>query len=253
MIVLHGGGGNARHALLNTGFNNKADAEGFIVVYPNGSGYMNNAMLTWNADRCCKYSMDNNIDDVGFVEAVIDDVSAKYSIDQARIYAAGFSNGGMLAHHLGCRLSRRLAAIAPVAGCVTTPHCEPEDPINVIMFHGTNDLNVPYNGGVGPRALVKLKKKSVEYAVALWKHNNKCEDTPHTRTDGDIRVDSYACPETGTDVVLYTIAGGTHSWPGGKRVFFVEDKPFEGISATDIMWDFFSSHPKRTTGDRDGE
>lgn len=244
VFVMHGGGGNARHAMRNTGFNEKADEEGFIVVYPNGSGRMNNLMLTWNAVECCKYAADNNIDDVGFIDSLIDEMAGEYDIDLNRVYATGLSNGGMLTHHLGCRLSHRLAAVAPVAACVTTPDCEPSDPVSVIIFHGTGDMNVPYEGGVGPRALVKNNRKPVSYAVDLWTDRNDCDEKPDVKINGDVRADTYNCPRTGVDVVLYTLEGGAHSWPGGNKVFFIEDEPFSDISATDVMWDFFAEHPK---------
>jgi len=240
VIMLHGGGANAEHAMKTTGWREKADEENFIVIFPNGAGWSGNSMLTWNAGRCCAYSKDHDIDDAGFVSKIIDLAVEEIGVDASRVYATGFSNGGMMVHALGCEISEKLAAIAPVGGSLEAVDCKPEQPLGVIILHGTDDQNVPYEGGRGKKALVKLEKRPVMFAAEFWKQHDGCAADPVVEENGDVVQ----------KVELYKIIGGTHSWPGGKKLFFVEDDPVDFISATDVIWDFFEEHAKNsdTTG-----
>ncbi|HUJ70694.1 MAG TPA: PHB depolymerase family esterase, partial [Verrucomicrobiae bacterium] len=147
VIVLHGGGGNAEGAIRMTGFNQKADKEGFVVVYPNGSGRLKTRLLTWNSGNCCGYALDSGVDDVGFIRALIDELKKTRAVDPQRVYATGISNGGMMTYRLACELSDKIAAIAPVAGALNLENCQPTRPVSVIIFHGTADEHVLYNGG----------------------------------------------------------------------------------------------------------
>jgi polyhydroxybutyrate depolymerase len=116
VISLHGGGGNAGHQRRVSDFNRLADEKGFIVVYPNGTGQRQDAILTWNGGACCGYAMTNNVDDVGFIRALIAELSNAYAIDPKRIYVTGISNGGIMAYRLACEASDVIAAIAPWRG-----------------------------------------------------------------------------------------------------------------------------------------
>ncbi|MFP5356346.1 MAG: alpha/beta hydrolase family esterase, partial [Gemmatimonadota bacterium] len=118
VIVLHGGGGNASNAESMTGFTRKAEREGFIVVYPEGTARGRVPLLTWNAGHCCGHAMEQRVDDVGFINALIDKLQSTHRIDPDRIYVTGMSNGGMMSHRLGIELSQRIAAIGPVVGAV---------------------------------------------------------------------------------------------------------------------------------------
>ncbi len=115
VVVLHGGGGNAPGAVDMTGFSEKADKEGFVVVYPNGSGRLKNRLLTWNSGNCCGYALDSSADNVGFIRVLIDELEKTRAIDPKRVYATGMSNGGMMTYRLACELSDKIAAAAPVA------------------------------------------------------------------------------------------------------------------------------------------
>ena len=148
LVAMHGGFGSAQQMESSTQLSEKADEEGFIVVYPEGSeGFLN--IRTWNAGGCCGYSQDNDIDDVGFINALLDSLIADHPIDENRIYATGMSNGGMMAYRLACELSDRIAAIAPVAATMVYTDCAMENDIPVIHFHSYLDSNVPYDGGIG--------------------------------------------------------------------------------------------------------
>lgn len=247
VIVLHGGGGNAENIMTTTGFSAKADAAGFIVVYPNGTSRLNNDnLLTWNAGNCCGYALDNNVDDVSFIRALIDELLGRLAVDPARIYATGMSNGGMMCYLLACQLSDKIAAIAPVAGAMGMDNCYPTQPVSVIIFHGTADEHVLYYGGKPLKQVDNHPRidKSVSYAVNFWVKANDCFPVSQKEVMGTIIKETYSGGKDGSEVVLYTIVDGKHAWPGGTSGWLGGDVPTKELSATDVMWDFFASHPK---------
>ena len=203
--------------------------------------------MTWNAGYCCGYSIDNNIDDVGFIRSLIAKLEGSLAIDESRLYATGISNGGMMSYRLALELSDILAAIAPVAGAMNPPQNPPESPLSVIIFHGTADEHVLYKGGAPLQSIDNHDRvdKPVSYAVDYWVNFDGCAVKPVRETNGSIIKDTYGGGKNGTEVVLYTIIGGKHAWPGGKTAWLGGDLPTYEISATDLMWDFFASHPKK--------
>ncbi|VVB60708.1 Esterase PHB depolymerase [uncultured archaeon] len=257
VVVLHGGGGNAGNIEELTGFSKKADAEGFIVVYPDGSGIFDHFLLTWNSGFCCGYALENNIDDVGFIRALVEYLQKNYAINRNMIYVTGMSNGGMMSYRLGAELSDIFAAFAPVAGSIggqateeDSIWCipEPDYPISVIVFHGKNDSRVPYDGGIPTANDTKgaFSYLSVNDSISFFVNHNQCDAFPQRNRSesGNIIMDLYAGGLNNTEVVLYTIVNGTHSWPGGKIGWRNGDVPTIEISATDLIWDFFKDHPK---------
>jgi polyhydroxybutyrate depolymerase len=257
VVVLHGGGGNAENIEDATGFSKKADEEGFIVVYPDGSGRLDRYLLTWNSGFCCGYALENNIDDVGFIRALIGYLQEKYTINRNMIYVTGISNGGMMSYRLGAELSDIVAAIAPVAGSIggkateedpTWCIPEPDYPLSVIIFHGTNDSRVPYDGGIPTANDTKgaFSYLSVNDSVSFFVTHNQCDTFPQRNISksGNIIMDLYTGGLNNTEVVLYTIVNGTHSWPGGKSGWRNGDVPTMEISSTDLIWEFFKDHPK---------
>jgi len=250
VVVFHGGGGNGRNAAHMSGMDAKADREKFIVAYPNGSGRMQETLLTWNTWQCCGYALDNHADDVAFVRAMIEAIARDHAIDRKRIYATGMSNGGMMTYRVGCEMADVFAAIAPVAGALNTDDCKPTEPVSLIAFHGTADQHVRFDGGVPTRTVDTRHPrvdKSVAFAIDFWKREDRCKDAPTSDKKGSIRHEAYRCPATGTAVELYTIDGQGHAWPGGEKGIRAGnvDPPTTEISATDLMWDFFARHPKK--------
>jgi polyhydroxybutyrate depolymerase len=249
VVVFHGGGGNAANAARMTGMDAKADREGFIAVYPDGTGRRPGAtmLLTWNTWRCCGAALNQHADDVSFVRALVNELERDEPIDPRRIYATGISNGGMMTYRVGCELSDVFAAIAPVAGALDTDDCHPASPVSVIVFHGTADQHILFAGGV-PRSSLDPHPRSdnaVAYAVDFWKKRDGCEGAPARERKGSVVHDAYTCRD-GTAVELYAIEGQGHAWPGGQkgRAFGNVDVPTSEISATDVMWEFFRRHPK---------
>lgn len=211
-----------------------ADTAGFIVVYPEGIA---NA---WNVGFFGNYY--TGIDDIGFVNALIDTMIANYSIDANAVYATGMSNGGYLSNRLACELSGRIAAIASVTGPMTdstNAYCNPSRMVPVMHIHGTMDLVVNYNGSANSLGAVEL--------VGFWGQHDSCpvtsSDVPYPNiniTDNctAIRKNYLPCSD-GAEVVLIEITNGGHTWPGAAI-----DVPSLGNTNRDFfasgeIWNFF--------------
>jgi len=206
-------------------------------------------MLTWNAWNCCGAALKNNVNDVGFIKAMIERLGKEYSIDPKRIYATGLSNGAMMAYRLGAELSDKIAAIAPVAGALNAENLHPSNPVSVLIFHGTEDKYILYGGGTPEKLLETVKRvdKPVSYAVSYWVSRDRCKTGPEREVSGQITREIYSGGLNGTEVALYTVKGQGHAWPGGGSglLYGNMDEPTKEISATDIIWDFFKAHPKK--------
>lgn len=245
VIVLHGGGGNGDNAARMTGMSAKADQENFIVVYPDGSGRLGDKLLTWNAGNCCGYAAENNIDDVGFIRALIGQLQREYPLDPQRIYVTGMSNGAMMTQRLACEASDLIVAIGPVAGTLNVA-CQPTQPVAVIAFNGMQDEHVLFQGGPPKKSLDPHPRvdKSVADTISFWVNNNRCGSTPFHTEKGNILRDEYSGCAGDASVVLYTIKDGGHAWPGGQRGSIFGDAPTQEISATDLMGAFFKQHSR---------
>lgn len=246
VMVFHGGGGKAQNAIRTTRFNDLADEEGFIVVYPNGTGPrdLNVEVFTWNGGTCCGNAMLENADDVGFARAVLADVRSIAAVDGKRVYAAGLSNGGIMAYRLACEAADVFAAIGSVAGTLNYAPCKPSRPISVIHFHGTADEHLPYEGGYGPQSIVQVNFASVRDTIKTWLALNDCAPPPRLEEFDNIRHETWGGCSGGSSVELYTIIGGQHAWPGADDPAWAGgDEPTQTISATQLIWEFFKSHP----------
>jgi polyhydroxybutyrate depolymerase len=237
VLVLHGGGQRAESAERMSAMSAKADRENFFVAYPSGTG-RSSRVPTWNSGNCCGYAMENKVDDVAFLRALINKLEDDYSVDPRRIFVTGISNGGMMSYRIGCELADQIAAIAPVEGAQNID-CRPSGPVSVIVFHGTKDRLVPFHGGSTPFQIgSKRSDNSVANAVAFWVKEDGCSPTPQHEENGAVHTDIYSGCKSGTGVALYAIQGGRHSWPGGRP-------SGNSVPATDLMWSFFLRHPKQ--------
>lgn len=201
---------------------------------------------------------DGNTDDVGFLAALIDHISQDYTIDPERVYATGISNGGLMSLRLACELSEKIAAVAPVTAALSEDlyaTCTPSYPISVLIINGTEDPLVPWDGGeitVGRQKRGRVL--STPDTVAFWVAQNNCEPTPaiSQAPDGDpedgtqVRTEVYRQCDNGAAVALYTIAGGGHTWPGGRQYLpeSIAGKTSQEIDANEAICRFFESHAK---------
>ncbi|ROT28168.1 polyhydroxybutyrate depolymerase [Micromonospora sp. HM5-17] len=248
VVVLHGALGSGRQAETAYGWNAVADRHGFVVAYPDG------LHQSWAvSESCCGPPVREGIDDVSFITATVSAISARLPIDAERVYAAGISNGGMLAYRLACDTTT-FAAIGVVAGKLLGP-CPDPAPISVLHIHGTADSLVRYdgrpgkldNGGVGLLP-VKIGGAPVPDQIDRWREIARCHD-PEVRTEGTVTTSRARCPD-GRDVELITIAGAGHQWPGAAPLTAAErllglDPPVTTLAATDVIWAFFADHARQ--------
>jgi len=233
VFVLHGGTQSPESAERMSGMSNKADSERFLAVYPRGTG----KLPTWNSGNCCARAMQNHVDDVGFLKALIEKLERDYAVDSRRVYATGISNGAMMSYRLVCELADQFAAVAPVEGALNVD-CRPSAPVSVLIFHGTADRLVPYEGGSTPFQISgRRNDTSVADAVAFWVKTDGCSASAKQEKLAEASVDTYSGCARGTAVQLYTIEGGHHMWPGTTI-------SGNHVPATDLIWEFFAAHPK---------
>jgi polyhydroxybutyrate depolymerase len=228
VLNFHGFTSNADQQVFFSGMNPTADAEGFIVAYPQGID------SSWNAGDCCGNAVTQNIDDVGFARALVARLQTELCIDERRIFATGMSNGGFMSHRLACEASDVFAAIAPVSAAMGMPNCQPGRPVPVLMFNGTLDPLVNYDGNGGFKGALET--------FAEWADHDACTGEPVPgKTAGQAACQTHATCAADVTVTLCTFEGMGHCWPGNAFC------PF-GAASTDLaanaeMWEFFMQYP----------
>jgi polyhydroxybutyrate depolymerase len=251
VLVFHGGGGNAKGQKAWCGLDGIADQEGFLAVYPNGTGrFSSQRMLTWNAGTCCGYARAQAVDDVGFVIALLTDLAVHTSVDPTRVYATGMSNGAMMSYRLAVEASERIAAIAPVAGSMVVESFTPRRPMSVMHFHSVDDTRALYQGGWRP--LTRVMHTPVEETIARWVRYDDCSTPPQigptlhgTVENGEATHTAtkilYGPCRQGTEVVLWKLTGAGHVWPGPGPTYpkWLLGTPTRVINASQEMWKFF--------------
>lgn len=240
VLNFHGFSSDGLQEAVLSRMNQASEQRGFIAVYPYG------VANSWNAGQCCGAAWLNSIDDVDFTRVLLDQLASDYCVDSHRIFATGMSNGGFLSHRLACELSDRIAAIAPVAGVLGVSSCNPPRPVPVFQFHGTDDGLVPYGGG-NPVFNLGLQGdfnfKSVADTMAAWRAHNQCSnDSEEIYKKGDAVCLRWGSCAENADVLLCTITGGGHTWPGGVPIPSL-GKTSTDLNATAAMLDFFDAHP----------
>ena len=212
VVVLHGANGNAARVETRYHWNPVADRDGFFVVYPQGS------LDQWNA------GLDSRVDDdVSYLTALLDHLENTFPIDRTRVYVAGMSNGAAMAYRIGCALSGRVAAIAPVEG--SSPGCQPSQPVSMVVVHGLADQTVTF--------------ASAQRSLTAWRGYDGCPADAQVQQDGPVTHSAWAPCAAGTAVELYTVDGGGHEWPGSSPPLPGHDPPSPDLDATQVIWDFF--------------
>ena len=252
LFHLHGGGGTIKGTARVTyrRFNQIADREGFIVVYPDAIA------KNWNDGRTEHLKPENlGVDDVGFIVAIIEKLKSQYNIDSNRIFTTGMSNGGFMSTRLLCDRADLFRGGAILTASISVgffPNCAPSQPVGVLIMNGTEDPLVPYNGGQ-IKVLGKSRGNILSHDdfVAYWKEQNAClEELPVERLPNKKRWDGttvnirrfQSCEPRGA-LKVYEIQGGGHTWPGGKQYLSKRliGNTSREINACDEIWDFFSS------------
>jgi polyhydroxybutyrate depolymerase len=237
VISLHGYSSNPSDMIYTTRWNDLADSEGFIAVYPLAHG----SPTYWRTTGTT-YASESAEMDVQFISDIITQLESKYTIDASRIYINGISNGGGMTIVLACHLADRLAAVGSVAGAYSYPTdlCNPSRPIPVIAFHGSADPTIPFDGGYA----FGFNYPSVPNFIKNWADRNQCTETTAVPQEGEISSVGYTHCAQNADVVLYTIIGGGHTWPGDTPAATPTwGYTTQQIDATRLMWQFFKDHP----------
>lgn len=246
VLALHGGGGNSATMVSVSHWVETADAEGFIVAFPEGVGRMANR-ATWNAGGCCAYAMTSGSQDIAFIRDLIDHLSAQYPVDPDRVYMVGLSNGGMLTNRAGALLGDKLTAIGTVVAGMFEDQPVPEAPIPVIAISALHDDVVPYGGGMSPVSMVARSQSApflpAPESAARWARWNGCGETPSQSEAGTVITARYQGCEDGANVVFVTLEEGGHGWPGGPTRREGALPASDAVDATDVLWDFFAQHP----------
>jgi polyhydroxybutyrate depolymerase len=252
VLALHGGGGDGEDMIsLTEGLNHLADQQGFLVAYPEG------VEKHWNDGRAIENwrAHAEDIDDVGYLQALVEHIAQDYPVDRDRVYAMGISNGAQMSYRLACEAPETFAAIAAVASSMSGDlfaACAPASPVSALVMNGTDDPLVPWGGGtirIGRQEFGEVI--STAETVAFWVAADGCGAAP-LRTelsDADpedgtrVWLETYAGCASDSDVAFYTIQGGGHTWPGGLQYL---PESIVGLTSRDVdanqaIWQFLAA------------
>ncbi len=252
VVIYHGSGSDGERMERFTNFSKLADEHGFIAVYPDA--FEEN----WNDGRAATsiLAQAKDVDDVAFTGAVLDAIARDHHVDPKRIYATGFSNGGIFVHLLAAKMAPRFAAIASVSGGIAEPIApafKPANPLSIFIMHGTKDPFVPFEGGnvdESDNGRIISTEQTVKKWIEINGDNAKPEKGQLPDVDksdhSQVKWTRWNFPKTRTELLLYTIEGAGHTWPSGPQFLPVAtigevDRDFDGATA---IWEFFQKHPK---------
>lgn len=253
VLTLHGGGGDAITTVGFTQMNLVADTGNFIVVYPQG---------TQVGTNCCSWAAGvgspadtSGIDDILFFNKLLDTLITQLNIDTNRIYSTGLSQGGFMSQRLACQLSNRIAAIAPLCSNLDSLQmvaCSPTRPISILVINGTSDLLVPYNGATFTNNGWPLTYFPTDTLMNFWATKNGCQlasdstQFPDVITTENSTITRFNYPNCScsTNVTLYKVYGGGHTWPGVVSPFYelIAGETNEDIHASQHIWNFLKNH-----------
>jgi polyhydroxybutyrate depolymerase len=251
LVGLHGGLGSGTQFESNTDFDGLAQANGFIAVYPDGTPTrLGSDRLVWNAGGCCGIADADyeNVDDVGFVSALISHLESEYDIDPDRVFLTGHSNGALLAFGLACEESGVIDAIAVQSGALLEPTCRPTHPVSVLEIHGTDDQNIPINGGKGSRDVSGTTFPPPVDALKTFAAADHC-GAPTTMTDPRnhaVSIETWKGCQGHALVEWAKVRGANHAWmghPGSRATELLVGRPYLGFDSSLAVWSFLAAHP----------
>lgn len=254
VFMLHGGGGTMTNAQGFTNLNSVSNTNGFLAVYPQGYGIIPSGGFSWADGRGTSADI-AGVDDLGFIDKLLDTLIANYSIDTNKIYICGFSNGGFMTQRFACQQNQRFAAMASLGSIMDTTlfaSCNPSRPIPMLFMLGTADPFVPYNGGPMIGSGPVLPIVGIDTLIHFWKINNNCitSNTPINVPNTDltdsstVTVFNYTNCSCNSDISFYRINGGGHTWPGVEIPSYeiIAGHTNEDIQASVELWNFFNAH-----------
>lgn len=232
VVAIHDAGNTVEGMAEVTQLQRAAVQHGFAVVFPAAA---EEAERTWNAGFCCGAGPSVGLDDMAFLDAVVDEVAGDEQVDGNRIYLAGVSNGAVMAYRYACERAERVAGVGSVAGTMDPESCQPAEPVAVLEIHGTDDDVVPFDGGEMPDFVRATQPAiSAEAVVGHWAEANSCSEEPATSADDPVTRTTWEQCEAGATVELIAIEGAGHTW------YASEFGPVDGaVDATDELVRFF--------------
>jgi len=249
VVVLHGLGQDADRISSLSKMSEKADKEGFIVAYPNGTKWLGQ-LRSWDADNGVQLpGTDSN--DVGFVKDMVKTIKENMNVDKDKVYAAGFSNGGMLAYRLASEMSDTFSRWQVVSSGSSGAEAKPSEAVSIMSIHGTSDRVVPLEGrapGQGLSTLGVPRFQSFGESYKTWAKHLGISHAPLIERDGDRITSRSVNPETGAEVIAVVVKDGGHEWPGSDRAKAANpNSPEANYPTTDKIWEFFKSHKKNSS------
>jgi len=248
IIALHASGSSGSLMARATGLTEIAEAAGYMVVYPNGTGLAIDAR-TWNSGGCCGYAQMHKVDDVAFLRALIGKLVKDGLADPQRVYLVGVSNGGMMAYRMAAEAPELLRAVAVVSAVLDVPPETVKAPVPVLHIHGSDDPFIPFLGGIGKQEVSQLPRLSVARTIETWVKANGAEarptvaDIPDAANDGTtIRQYIYRSKTDPQSAVLFEVKGGGHAWPGAVVPIINGGKSSQNMDASRVVVDFFNAH-----------
>jgi polyhydroxybutyrate depolymerase len=232
VVAMHGGLGTGEIFASQSGFDAVAERHGFLVLYPDGY------KRGWNAGTCCGPPMKENVDDVGFIAAVVAAVKRQYSVDASRVYGTGFSNGAMLAYRISCEAPDLFVAIAPVSGGLMTTDCKSKQKVSALHIGGLLDKNIPWAGGTYDDTYRRSAKELVDLVAA----RDGCGKEDKVTESGEgFECRTMSSCAKGTEVSWCRLDGVGHQWAGGKTYMrWILGPNDDRFQTSERIWTFFS-------------
>jgi polyhydroxybutyrate depolymerase len=243
VLVLHGGRGSAQEQRDRTGFDEIAQREGFMVVYPEGTPW-GRGFHAWNTGYMQRRQV-GEADDIAYLDALIDLLVARHGADPRGIFMTGGSNGAMMTLVYATRRAERLAAIAPVVGAMFSFEDTPARPLPTLLINGAADAEVPLEGGMSRNPLVRSAQaapfKPLEETVAFWRRVNRSEPSAQMQTQGTVTTRTWAATPGGAVTSVVVDAAGGHGWPGTPALR-AGNVPIQAFKGAERVWEFFKQH-----------
>ena len=240
VIALHGGQGSAEIMRANSGFDPVAKANGFMVVYGEGTDFGGNRHA-WNTGFLLRRQV-RDADDIAYLDTLIDKLIQEYDADPTRICMTGGSNGGMMTYVYAVARSERLSAVAPVVASMFTFEKKPAVPLPILIINGAKDDEVPLEGGMSRNAMVSRAQdapyKPLKEVVQFWVEVNRSQKPELIVTQGTVTTTTYAASTKGATTVFVVDSVGAHGWPG-TRARRQGTAPISAFSGAERVWEFF--------------
>jgi poly(3-hydroxybutyrate) depolymerase len=247
VLVLHGGMGSAAVMRANSGFDGVARAEGFMVVYAQGTAFAGDERHAWNTGYLLRRQV-QDADDIAYFDALIDRLTGEHGADPERIFMTGGSNGGMMTFVYAVARAERLAAIAPVVSAMFTFDQRPAVPLPILMINGAKDEEVPLEGGMSRNPLVRRAQeapyKPLSEIIEFWVKSNRSAATPQVQRQGTLTTTVHEAGADGAQTISIVDSAGGHGWPG-TRARRQGNQPIMSFSGAERIWEFFRDQRRK--------